>query len=235
HRLAVAGPYWSSLPIVDRGAQLTTMATVCIHEPHMGIFHSGFKISQSAPGRLINNVDAIGRPQRPVFGSLSRGDTPDAAIGNFQSKDVVVKKLIFIRLAVGDKEQLLAVGRPVNRVLIMRAVGQLANVSAGQVREKDVQAAIVVEGAIALAEIGLIKVAGNYDGIAGQILGFRSGRRRDKGNLFGVRGPSNVFAGGGQRTIGSSLVVQEARIGTIGMGDPKASLGAKLSIVGDPF
>ena len=77
-----------------------------------------------------------GDQQRIVFGVLGRGQALDAVVGDLQREQVVVEELILIRLAVGSEHDLLAVGRPVDRVLVVIALRELAHLLGSNVHHE---------------------------------------------------------------------------------------------------
>ena len=71
-------------------------------------------------------------------------------------------------------------------MLVEAATGQLTNISAGEVYDKDMKAAIVGEGVETLSRIRSIKLARDDHRIARCHFSFRAGKRRQKSDLLGV-------------------------------------------------
>ena len=69
----------------------------------------------------------------------------DCAVSQLQREKVIVKRLILIWVAVRSEKELLPVGRPIHGMLVVVALGKLADLPARDVYHKKMQALIVVE------------------------------------------------------------------------------------------
>src|ERR1019366_524512 len=135
---------------------------------------------------------AVRRPARRVFKALRGGQTPDGAVRDLEREDVIVEELILIGLAVGREEDFLAVGRPIDGVLIRDPGGELANLASGNLDGKNMEPAVVVEMGKPFARRGLVHVTSDYDGVAAGSGCLGAGGGRDIGDLSAVRRPGNV-------------------------------------------
>ena len=117
---------------------------------------------------------AVRRPARLVFSALRSRQSPDLSVGDAESKEIRIVETIRLRLAVGDEQDLAAVRRPVDRVLLVRARGQRAR-APRRIHHEDVAAPVVVEARVPFHGVGLVEVARDHDGIAGGQLRLRAG------------------------------------------------------------
>jgi len=107
----------------------------------------------------------------------------NAVVGELQGKKIVVKELVLIGLAVGREHQLLSIGRPVNGVLVVIALGELTHLLRSDVYNENMQALIVVEARHSFARVGFVEITRNDHGIATRFGGDRACRGGDKRNL----------------------------------------------------
>ncbi len=118
----------------------------------------------------------------------------DAVVSEFEGEEVVVEELILVGFAIGSKQDFAAIGRPVNRVLIEVAVGELANLFGRHLHGKDVQALVVVEAGEALTRGWLVEITGDHDRVAVERSGRFTRRRGDERDLLSVGRPGDVFS-----------------------------------------
>jgi hypothetical protein len=84
----------------------------------VGVFHGCFAIGEPAPRPSIDDAFSVWGPERLVLVIFRGGEAANAVVRDTQSEEVVVEKLILIRLAIRSEENLFAVGLPVNGLLI---------------------------------------------------------------------------------------------------------------------
>ena len=144
---------------------------------------SSIVVSRSVrPRRVRQERDALAvrRPARLVFRALRGGQSPDLSVGDAQREEIRVVEEIRLGLAVGDEQDLAAVRRPVDRVLLERARRERARRAARRVHHEDVAAPVVVEARVPFHGVGLVEVARDHDGIAAGQLRLRAGRGGDE-------------------------------------------------------
>jgi hypothetical protein len=124
-RAPVRRPLRRLLPVVDRASHLSAAAAVRVHHPHVRVLHRRFGGGERPLGTEIGNRPAVGRPDRLVLGGLRLGEPADRAVGHADEEDVVVEETVRIGLAVRDEQDRVAPRRPVDRVLVEAAVGEL--------------------------------------------------------------------------------------------------------------
>ena len=99
-------------------------------DPDVRVLHRRLEIGEAALGRLDTRCVLPSGDQRGWYSALSVAvSAPDRFVGELQREDVVVEELVLVRLAVRDESDLVAVRRPVDRMLVVRAVGQLLDAS----------------------------------------------------------------------------------------------------------
>ena len=108
--------------------------------------------------------------------------------------EVVVEEVVGIVIEVRDAQDLAAVGRPVDRVVLARAGGERARRPAGDIDEEDLAAPVVVEARVALARVGLVEVARDHDRIAGRVGGLGPGHRGDESDRAAVGRPGERWS-----------------------------------------
>jgi len=140
------------------------------------VFHGGFPVGETPLGGRIGDGFAVGRPARRVFVVFRGREAADGAVSDPERKNVVIEKLVGIGLAIRDEKNFFAVGRPVDGMLIVGSLRELARLMRGHVHHKNVQAAIVVETGHAFTRGGLVEVARDHHGIAAGFGGFRTRR-----------------------------------------------------------
>ena len=163
---AIGCPMRRALAIVDHAADFAAIAAIGIHDPDVRVFHGGLAVGEAATRAAIDDGFSVRRPQRIVFVGLGCGQTVNAVVGELQREEVVVKEFILIRLAIGSEHELLAVGRPVDGMLVIVALGELAHLLGGDIHHENMQALIVVEAREPFACVGLVEIARNHHGIA---------------------------------------------------------------------
>src|ERR1700739_1352189 len=89
----------------------------------------------------------------------------NAAVGELQSKKIVIKELVLVGLAVGSKQDLFSVGRPVNGVFVVIALRKLAQLLGSDVHHENMQPLIVIEARQSFAGIRFVEIARNDHGI----------------------------------------------------------------------
>ncbi len=107
---------WFTLPVIY-GRQLAPIRSIRIDGPDVRVLHGRFEIGETALAALVHELAAIGRPLRPILDVLRRGEPSYASVTYLQRKEVIVKELIFIGLAVRNENDLVSARRPVNRML----------------------------------------------------------------------------------------------------------------------
>ena len=192
HGLPVSRPFGRSLTVVD-AAQLTPSASVGIHHPHVRILHRRLRRCEGACGGLEGNRSAVGRPLRAILGALRVAQSANGAIRDLQREDVVVEEAIRIGSPVRDEENLFPFRRPVERMLVVVAGRQLADLLRCDLDGEDVQPAVVVEAGEAFGRGWLVEIAGDDHRVAvGVGLGTLGGR--DERDLTAVGRPGQPVA-----------------------------------------
>ena len=156
---------------------------------------------------------------RAIFGAFGGGKLAAFAGGRIQREQIVVEELIVVLRAIGDVSDLPAVGRPIDGMLVVDAVGELARFSSGDIDDENMQALVVVEMRVPFRGGRLIEVTGDDDGVAGGIGGFRSRRGRHISDLFAIGRPGGDPAGGGQWSIGLFQRTEISFIAAVRPGD----------------
>jgi hypothetical protein len=168
-RAAVRRPLRRTLTVVDTAADLAPIRAIGVHHPHVGVLHRRLAIGEAALRRLERDHPAVGRPARAVLVAFRGHETANRPVGQLQREDVVVEELIVVGIPIGEKEQLLAVRRPVNRMLVVVAVGQLFDPPGCEVGDEQMQPAVVVEVGQPLGGIRFVQIAGDHDRVAGGV------------------------------------------------------------------
>ena len=127
----------------------------------------------------------------------------DCIVSQLQSEKVIVKKLILIRVAVGGEKELLPIRRPIYGMLVVVALGKLADLPGSDIHNEKMQALIVVEMRKPFARRGLVKIAGDDHRITTRRRTALSCFGRDEGDLLSIRRPGKRFPGTWQRRIGA--------------------------------
>ncbi len=161
------------MPVVDR-SNLAPVATIRRDHPDVRVLHGGLQIREAAPGRLIYKRLTVGRPPRPVLCTLSGGQPADRAGSYVEGEDIVVEKLILIRLAVRNESDLLPVRRPVNRMLVAITRGKLPNGAGRELDCENVQSPIIIEAAQPFVGVRFIEIAPDHNWVASGFGGLRA-------------------------------------------------------------
>src|ERR1700740_1249447 len=89
----------------------------------------------------------------------------NAAVGELQSKKIVIKELVLVGLAVGSEQDLFSVGRPGNGVFVVIALRKSAQRLGGDVTRENSPPLIVIEARQSCAGIRFVEIARNDHGI----------------------------------------------------------------------
>src|SRR5713226_6184775 len=106
---AVWGPSRHTLAVVQDGANLAPIAAVGVHHPNVRVFHRSLAVGEATASSAKDDTLPVGRPQRFVLVVFRCRQAADAVVCNFHSENVVIEKLILIRLAIRNEQNLLAV------------------------------------------------------------------------------------------------------------------------------
>src|SRR5258708_21967474 len=112
HRVAVRSPLWRALAIVDHRADFAALAAVRVHDPNVRVLHGGFAIGQTSAGAAIDNVFTVRRPQRLVLVGFRGGQPAPPALPDAPGGKNVIKKIVFIWVAVWNKQNIFYLRRP---------------------------------------------------------------------------------------------------------------------------
>ena len=124
------------------------VAAVDVHHPQLGV---GPRVPRVIEARVGDEL-AVRRHLRVVVGSLAARQLRDRAGVDVHRIDVGLTPLVFgVRHAQRRKQDLLAVGRELDAVVIPVAVGQLTRRAAGRRHREQVPVAVVVEALAVLA------------------------------------------------------------------------------------
>ena len=173
--------------------------------------------------------DQIGRYSAFLV-SVSRRTSP---LRRVDREHVVVEDAIGIGLVVRHEQDVAALRRPFDRVLVVVAARQLLDLLARDVDDEDVQAPVVVEAGEPFRRRRLVQIPGDHHRIAVGILGFGPGRRRDERDLLAVRRPGEPLAVGRQRMIRAADRREHDRAGSVGPRHEHAGAGVLAAEVGD--
>jgi len=211
-------PAGIALPVVDRGAYLAAMAAVRIHHPDVRILHRCLRGGELALRPEKRNCASVRRPHGIVFSALRRREPLNRSIVNREREHVVVEHPIGIGFAVRDEQQAITLRRPVERMLVRISVRELAHVTGGDIRDEDVQSAVVVEAREPLGRGRLVEIPRDHHRVAGRVL-LGPWRARYERDRFAVRRPGELVARGRQRVIRPRHLCDESRIGAVGARD----------------
>src|SRR5579864_3735529 len=150
----------------------------------MGVLHRGLAVGDSTPRAPISNPFSVRGPDSIVLVVFRGGKPLNASVRNIQGEQIVVEEFILIRFAVRAKQNLLAIRRPVDGMLVEIALRQLPQLLCRRVDDKNMEPLIVVEAGHALAGVGLVKIASNHHRIAAGLGRSLTWRRGNKCNLL---------------------------------------------------
>ena len=116
---AVAGPLRRALPVVDRGAQLAPLLpSAFITQTCVSSIVVSDEVRR-ARGARASRCDAPSGDHAGWYSALFvSGQPADVAAGDVHGEDVVVEDAIRVGFAVRDEEDLVALRRPVQRVVV---------------------------------------------------------------------------------------------------------------------
>src|SRR4030095_5445533 len=151
-----------------------------------------FEVGDAAAGGLVGNRLSVRRPARAILGVLGRGDAANRTIRKLRREKIVVEDEVRVGLAVRDEGDLVRYGRPIDGVLGVDAVRELTHPLRRKVRDKDVQAAVVIEPRVAFRRGRLVEITRDDLRVAVRVGGLGTGSRMYAGKATTVRRPGHA-------------------------------------------
>ena len=228
---AIARPLRRALPVVDDLADLRAAGAVGVHHPHVRVFHRRLRRGQVARRAAEGDARAIGRPRRRVLCALGGREPSRLAGAGRHGEHVVVEGRVGVGLAIRHEQDVVALRRPVDRVLVRRAGRELRDLTRADVGHEEVGAAIVVEAREALAGAGLVEIPRDHHRVAVGVGALGPGRGRHERDAPAVGRPRHLAPGRWQRMVRVFDRRHEPRAAAVGFAHHDAgALGAGAQV-----